>query len=229
MRRIIPIVSVLCVALSSWTAVAGAATKSAAQILELSVANMKVEGSFHYASTSSIGGKVALTLAADSALTYGTQTENLGGGIETTRLIGTKLFIFADATAYDEDFDLPKSKLANRWVEVPASNKNYGSIADAILVKSVMQQLLAIGKVKYGGTVTLNGQAAYALERDAGTSGSEVIYVSEAAPHLPIALTIHASSGGRKIVNKLVFSKWGEKFRVPTPPSFVVATQKTLP
>ncbi len=229
MRRLVLIVPILVVVLAGWPSVTGASGVTAAQILQLSVSNMKNEGSFHYTSTSSIAGKVALRLSTDSALTYGTQTQQLDGGTETTRLIGSKLYLYANATAYRVDFDVKTTTLANRWVLVPKTNKNYGNIADAILVKSVMQQLLDIGKVKLDGSVTIGGQSAIALEGDAGASGTEFIYVSSRAPYLPLGLSAEATEDGHKIVNELVFSKWGEKFQVAVPAKYVVATSTTFP
>ena len=112
---------------------------------------------------------------------------------------------------------------------MPSTNKNYGNIADAILVKSVMQQLVDIGSVKDVGTVTFDGKTALELRGDAGASGTETIYVSSTAPYLPIGLSAEATEEGHKIINELVFSKWGEKFSVKAPASYVVATKKTFP
>jgi hypothetical protein len=229
MRRFVLMVPVIALLLATSSVSAGAASKTAAQILQISVGSMKTQGSFHYDSTSSIAGKVALSLSTDSSLTYGTQTQTLDGGTETTRLIGKTLYLYANAKAYAEDFDVAKTSLANKWVLVPSTNKNYGNIADAILVKSVMQQLVDIGSVKDVGAVSFDGQTALALRGDAGASGTETIYVSATAPYLPIGLSAEATEEGHKIINELVFSKWGEKFSVKAPATYLVATKKTFP
>jgi hypothetical protein len=229
MRRFYLVLPVIAVTLATSSLGAGAATKTAAQILQISVSSMKTEGSFHYDSTSSIAGKVALSLSTDSSLTYGTQTQKLDGGTETTRLIGTTLYMYANAKAYAQDFDVAKTTLANKWVLVPSTNKNYGNIADAILVKSVMQQLLDIGSVKDVGTASFDGHTALELRGNAGASGNETIYVSTTAPYLPIGLSAEATEEGHKILNELVFSKWGEKFSVKVPSTYVVATKRTFP
>ncbi len=193
MRRLVLVVPATALLLATSSLTAGAATKTAAQILQISVGSMKTEGSFHYDSTSSIAGKVALSLSTDSSLTYGTQTQKLDGGTETTRLIGKTLYMYANAKAYAQDFDVAKTTLANKWVLVPSTNKNYGNIADAILVKSVMQQLVDIGSVKDVGTATFDGKTALELRGDAGASGTETIYVSSTAPYLPIGLSAEAT------------------------------------
>ncbi|MGC2485913.1 MAG: hypothetical protein WA359_06705 [Acidimicrobiales bacterium] len=229
MRRLVLVVPLITLVLVTSSLSAGAASKTAAQILQISVGSMKTEGSFHYDSTSSIAGKVALKLSTDSALTYGVQTQQLDGGTETTRLIGTTLYMYANAKAYAQDFDVAKTTLANKWVKVPLTNKNYGNIADAILVKSVMQQLVDIGSVRDVGTATIDGQTALELRGDAGASGTETIYVSAKAPYLPIGLSAEATEEGHKIINELVFSKWGEKFSVKVPSTYVVATKKSFP
>jgi hypothetical protein len=230
MRRLTFVVPGVLVALGSWSAGAsGASIKTPTEILQQSVRSMQSEGSFHYNSTSSIAGVVALTLSTDSALKYGDQVQNLDGGTETTRLIGEKLYMYANAKAYVEDFGVKKPTLANEWVLVPSTNKNYGNIADAILVPSVMQQLGDVGSLKEVGDVTIDGKAALALRGSAGASGTETVYVSTSAPYLPIAVVADATEDGRKITNDLVFSKWGEKFTVNTPSKYVVATKKTFP
>jgi hypothetical protein len=229
MRRLSLVLPVAALSLATWSDGAFAATPAAGQILQRSVSSMRAQGSFHYDSTSSIGGVVALKLSTDSSLTKGVQVQNLDGGTETTRLIGKKLYMFANKKAYVQDFGVKKPTLANKWVLVPPTNKNYGNIAEAILVPSVMQQLEDIGSVKDVGTVTIDGQSATALRGNAGASGTETIYVSTTAPYLPIGVSAQATQAGRKITNELVFTKWREKVRVSAPAKYVVATDKTFP
>jgi hypothetical protein len=230
MRRLTLILPATVVALASWSASASASSaKTAAEILQLSVGSMRVAGSFHYTSTSSIGGKVALSLSTDSSLKDGVQTQKLDGGTETTLLIGKKLYMKANAKAYAQDFGLKKTTLANKWVLVPTTNKNYSNIAEAILVPSVMQELVDIGSVTNAGEVTVAGQSAIALKGNAGASGIEYIYVSLKKPYLPLGVSAQVTQDGKKLTNELVFSKWGEKFKVSAPSSFVVATKKSFP
>jgi hypothetical protein len=230
MRRLTLVLPAVVVALATWSAGASASsTKTAEEILQLSVGSMRVAGSFHYTSTSSIGGKVALSLSTDSSLKDGVQIQKLDGGTETTLLIGKKLYMKANAKAYAQDFGVKKTTLANKWVLVPTTNKNYANIAEAILVPSVMQELVDIGSVTNAGDVTVGGQSAVALKGNAGASGIEYIYVSLKKPYLPLGVSAQATQDGKKLTNELVFSKWGEKFKVTAPSSYVVATRKTFP
>jgi hypothetical protein len=230
MRRLTLVLPAVVIALATWSAGASASSaKTAAEILQLSVGSMRVAGSFHYTSTSSIGGKVALSLSTDSSLKDGVQIQKLDGGTETTLLIGKKLYMKANAKAYAQDFGLKKTSLANKWVLVPTTNKNYANIAEAILVPSVMQELVDIGSVTDAGEVTIAGQSAIALKGNAGASGIEYIYVSLKKPYLPLGVSAQATEDGKKLTNELVFSKWGEKFKVNAPSSYVVATKKSFP
>ncbi len=230
MRRLTLVLPAILIALATWSASASASSaKTAAEILQLSVGSMRVAGSFHYTSTSSIGGKVALSLSTDSSLKDGVQIQKLDGGTETTLVIGKKLYMKANAKAYAQDFGLKKTTLANKWVLVPTTNKNYANIAEAILVPSVMQELVDIGSVTNAGEVTIAGQSAIALKGNAGASGIEYIYVSLKKPYLPLGVSAQATQDGKKLTNELVFSKWGEKFKVTAPSSYVVATKKTFP
>jgi hypothetical protein len=230
MRRLTLVLPAVVVALATWSAGASASSgKTAEEILQLSVGSMRVAGSFHYTSTSSIGGKVALSLSTDSSLKDGVQTQKLDGGTETTLLIGKKLYMKANAKAYAQDFGVKKSTLANKWVLIPTTNKNYSNIAEAILVPSVMQELGEIGSITDAGEVTIDGQSAFALKGNAGASGIEYIYVSLKKPYLPLGVSAQATQDGKRLTNELVFSKWGEKFKVSAPSTYVVATKKTFP
>jgi hypothetical protein len=190
---------------------------------------MHSAGSFHYESTASVGGVVAITLSTNSALTDGDQVQKLEGGVETTRLIGKTLYMNADAKAYAADFGVKKTTLANQWVLVPSTNKNYSNISSAILVPSVLQQLVDVNHLKEVGVGTLNGHTAIEIRGDAGASGTETVYVSTAAPYLPIAVAAVSTEDGEKVSDELVFSKWGEKFTVAKPAKFVTATNSTFP
>ena len=84
---------------------ASGATKSPAEVLQLSISAMHAAGSFHYDSTASVKGSVAITLSTDSSLTDGEQVQKLDGSVETTRLIGKTLYMNADAKAYAVDLE----------------------------------------------------------------------------------------------------------------------------
>ena len=142
--------------------------------------SMMTEGSFHYNSTASIAGKVALSLSTDSSLTYGNQTQKLDGGTETTRLIGKNLYMYADAKAYAQDFGRRKDHLGQRVGPGALDEQELRQhFVDAILVKSVMQQLVDIGSAKGSGhRPPLTARPRLELRGDAGASGTETIYVS---------------------------------------------------
>jgi hypothetical protein len=217
------------VASSLLAGAASGATKTPAEILQLSVSAMHTEGSFHYDSTASFGGRVEITLATNSSLTEGDQIQILDGGIETTRLFGKTLYLYANAKAYAADFGVKKTTIADEWVRVPSTNKNYANISSAILVPSVMQQLVDVDHLKEIGAARVNGQSAIEIRGDAGASGTETFYVSTTAPYLPIAVEARSTEDGEKVSDELVFSRWGEKFTVPKPSTYVVATNATFP
>ena len=232
MRRISAVFAAAALLFGSFvvaSAASGASSKSPLEVLRLSVSAMHTEGSFHYMSTSTIAGSVVVSVSTNSSLTTGDEVQKLAGSVESTRLIGKSLYIDADAKAYADLFGVKKTTLADKWVLVPTSNKNYANLSSAILVPSVMQQLVDIGDLKEVGTGTVNSQAVVELRGNAGASGDETIYVSTAAPFLPVAVSSVVSEDGEKMTNELVFSKWGEKFAVAKPSSYVVATKTTLP
>jgi hypothetical protein len=208
--------------------------KTPAQILALATSAMKSAGSVHYVSADSYGGVVQITLSTDSSLTEGVQTQKLGGGTETSRLFGTKLFIFGDATSYAQDFGVKNSKLANEWVLVPITNKNYANIAVGILLSSVLQQVKGVSTLKNLGVFKIDGQETVGIKGALGPSaggsgGSQTLYVSTTAPYRPVALTDSGVVSGQKVSSQVLFSKWGEKIVVVKPTKFVTATSVTFP
>jgi hypothetical protein len=230
MRRLssLSFVAVL-VASSLFAVAASGTTKSAAKILQLSISAMHAEGSFHYDSTASFAGHVAITLSTNSSLKKGDQIQILDGGVETTRLIGKTLYMYANAKAYASDFGVKKTTLADEWVLVPSTNKNYANISSAILVPSVLQQLVDVDDLKEIGVGKVNGTTALEIRGNAGASGTETFYVSTTSPYLPIAVEAKTTEDGEKVSDELVFSKWGEKFTVAKPPTYVVATNASFP
>jgi len=131
--------------------------KTPARILELAATAMKSSGSVHYVSSDSYGGVVQITLSTDSSLTKGVQTQKLGGGTETSRFLRSALYVFGDKTSYAQDFGVKNTKLANEWVLVPTSNKNYANIAVGILLTSVLQQVKGVSAPKDLGVFKIDG------------------------------------------------------------------------
>ncbi len=209
-------------------------SKSPAQILALATSAMKNAGSVHYVSTDSYAGVVQITLSTDSASSVGQQTQKLGGGTETSRLLGETLYIFGDKTSYAQDFGVKNTKLANEWVLVPATNKNYANIAVGILFPSVLQQVVGVSTLKDAGLYKINGKEAVAIKgsltsSSGGSSGTQTLYVSTTAPYRPLALSDSGVVSGQKVSSDLLFSKWGEKVAVAKPAKFVTATSATFP
>jgi hypothetical protein len=208
--------------------------KTPAQILALATSAMKSAGSFHYVSTDAYAGVVQITLSTDSSLTEGVQTQKLGGGTETSRLLGKTLYIFGDKTSYAQDFGVKNTKLANEWVLVPFTNKNYANIAIGILLPSLLQQIMGVSALKDAGVFKINGQEAVAIRgtlasSSGGSGGSQTLYVSTTAPYRPVALTDSGVVSGQKVSSNVLFSKWGEKVTIAKPAKFVTATSVTFP
>jgi hypothetical protein len=208
--------------------------KTAKEILAITANAMLKAKSVHYDQTGSIGGSLVVTLSTDSASTKGTQTQTLDGAKETTRVVGGSLFINATKKAYSDDWGVKNSTLANRWVLVPKSNKNYASISAAILLSSLTSEFLDLSNVKIAGHATVNGAKAVTLtatvkDGASGINGSETLYVATKSPYRPIGLVVTGTDDGDKIVSEVKFSKWGEKVTVKRPTNYVTATAKTLP
>jgi hypothetical protein len=220
------------------SAQAGAATnpfgsKSPAQILARTSAAMTKAGSVHLVNRSSLGGTVPFTLTTDSSTSKGAQTEAFGGGVEKVRLIGTTLFIYADATAFSLDFNVSNSSLANQWVRVPSSNANYSNISDAVLLPSLIENTVRMKSLKDLGLKKFQGQEAVAIkgsppDTTPGTSETQTVYISTAAPYLPIGLKTAFLEGVNGSGTSL-FSKWGEKVNVASPSPYVIATTSNFP
>jgi hypothetical protein len=208
--------------------------KSPAQILAVATTAMKNAGSVHSVSANSYAGIVQITLSTDSAMTEGLQTQKLGGGTETSRLLGKTLFIYGDKTSYLQDFGVKNTKLANERVLGPSTNKNYTNISYGILLPLLLQQVEGVGALKDLGLYKINGQEAVAIKGSiqsgpGSSSGTQTLYVSTTAPYRPIALTDAGVVSGQKVSSDVLFSNWGEKVAVSKPTKFVTATLQAFP
>ena len=221
------------------TGLSGAASapitsKSPTQILAISMAAMRQAGSFHYLLTKSTPGLAPVSLSTDCAVAYGKQTQSLGRLRDTISLIGTGLYVYANETAWKENFGVKHPTLSDEWVSVPQSNKNYVGVAIDILLPSVVRQIDRVRGLKDIGEFRVNGQLTVALRGAVTASpaefpGTQTLYVSTSAPYLPILVTETGSTQGEKFTNQTIFSKWGEHFVVNRPSHYVVATDKTFP
>ena len=229
---------VLSAGLSTVATDAGATTnplahKSAAEIVALSSAAMQKAGSVHVVNKSVLNGAATLQQTTDSARTVGVQTQLFGGGDATIRLIGTTLYLNANTTAYNQDFNIANPSLAGKWVRVPASNPNYKNISSAVLLASLVQNVFQMNFLRDLGPRTFHGVATVALKgsppnNTPGTSQTQTVYVSTTAPYLPVGIATTFLEGVNG-TGTILFSRWGETVQVKAPAGFVVATPKNFP
>lgn len=239
MRRLTPLLALTVAAVTFGAASpAGATTnpfgsKSPAQILALTSAAMARAGSVHVANETLLSGTARFILTADSATTIGTQHQQFGGGTEEVRLIGSTLFLRADTTAFSLNFNISNSTLANEWVRVPSGNANYATISSAILMPSLIRSTVQMTSLQDLGVKVFHGRQTVAVKGSPpnttpGTSVTQTVYVSTAAPYLPVGLTTVFLEGVNGAGTSL-FSRWGEKVTVASPSHYVTATSRNFP
>jgi hypothetical protein len=149
--------------------------------------------------------------AAESSLT-------LGGHEIELRRIGTKIYQMAGQASLEANglSHHDAALLANRWLEVPASDKsNYSSLNSILNLKELMKQLpppVSSGSITNSTRSTLRGLPVYAIS---GTFSGEkgIFYI--AAKGTPYLIRVVQPNGSNR--GTLDFSNYGTPVNVQAP------------
>ncbi len=117
---------------------------------------------------------------------------------------GTKVYVKADKSFWTAQADAATASLVgNRWVSMGAEGGGFGELADFdSLIGGILEPE---GKVTKGGTSTIDGQKAIALETSEGK-----LWVATTGD--PVPLRIDSVEGG-----SINFKEWGKSFSVKAP------------
>jgi hypothetical protein len=199
----------------------GLSGKAASQVLAVTLAAARSEGSVHVAATGP-------SETYDIGLNEGTQT--ISGGTEgnaTLVVVPDRAYVKGDAAFLENDLGLSSSVAslyAGKWISFDPTDPDYQAVIDGDTVGSTLSESTPQGQLTLSSARTFEGQNVVevsgglgeALTKQ-GVTGSDVLYVSTSAPYLPVAFIQSTSLNGQSNTLKLTFSSWGEKVSVRAP------------
>jgi hypothetical protein len=215
---------------SSSTSSNGLSGKSPAQVLAMAKAAALAKGSMRWVEDVKIGGGIEhFVYVTDAGVTQGKQiiTGSIGSGTEL--LVSAQMaYAKGDATFLAYNLQVPQdeaTKYAGRWIAVPSSSSEYAGLAAGLTASPLPPRLAPSAPLRFTKPTTIDGKSVVGVsgafdtpEREAGWSGTQVLYISTAAPYLPVELTQHGTmSNGVTITDANHTSRYGESVVVRAP------------
>ena len=205
------------------------AGKTPAAILTLTARAADAQSGVHY-QLEAVQGSEEETVTGDAGQDEGEQQRTVGSSQVQVELVGGTAYFAANAAGLEQTFGVPTSsapQYAGTWVSVSSSDSLYRSLADSVVLATVVGQILPTGALDLLGSTTAERQPVVAVrgglpgEVQPGVTGSAILYVDTRRPDLPVAFSGRASNGTQHVVDSGVFDGWGERLELSAPASAV--------
>ncbi|MGH8997021.1 MAG: hypothetical protein ACRDYB_13515 [Acidimicrobiales bacterium] len=195
--------------------------KSASQILAISLAAARSQGSVHITQTGRFGGPSKSTML-DQSLTKGRELDTGGAGKGEILVIGGVAYV-KGTTSYLTNMgfsQLDAAKGAGKWISFRKGQPGYGGVADDETLDQTLVDAVPDQPLTTPLATTLHGQPVFEITGIAnrGASGQVTFYVSANAPYLPVEVVDNlAIPSGPPINFTMRLSKWHEAVSVSAP------------
>ena len=204
----------------------GLSGKTANQVLATTVAAAMAKGSVHLTTTNSKGATGGGTY--DIGLSQGQQTVYDGGqGNAEILVLPGHAYVKGDGPFLQNSFGLSASsasQYAGKWISFVPSDPGYQQIVAGDTLSSALIESTPTGTLTLTPARTLDGRAVVGLSgglpRDdlqSGAKGTQVLYVSKAAPYLPVEVVTSGSLDGQSGTTTVTYSLWGESLSIAAP------------
>lgn len=204
----------------------GLSGKTPNQVLATTVAAATAKGSVHLATTNSNGATGGGTY--DIRASEGRQTVYDGGqGSADLLVLPGSAYVKGDEPFLENSFGLSASsasQYAGKWISFAPSDPGYQQIVAGDTLASALTESTPTGSLTLTPTRTIDAQSVVGLSgglpRDdlqGGAKGSQVLYVSTAAPYLPVEVVTKGSLDGQSGTTTVTFSRWGETISIAAP------------
>jgi hypothetical protein len=205
------------------------AGKTPAQVLAMAKAAALGKGSMHWVEHVKLGSSGTVQLVTDAGMTHGRQAVTGSGGTATFLVVSPHMaYVKGDATSLAAYLQMPRpeaAKYAGRWIAVPSSSPAYAGAALGLTVSPLLPRVAPSAPLRFTKPTTIDGKSVVGVsgsfdtpEAAAGWAGTQVLYISTAAPYLPIELTQHGTAGNRQpLTDASHMSGYGEPVVVTAP------------
>ena len=201
------------------------AGKSGSQVLAVTMAAAKRQGSVHLAESDKPTGSGTYDVGSNS----GRQTIADGSEGNATLLVLPGIaYLNGDAAFLENEVGLSVSNAslyAERWISFVPSDTSYDyqQLVSGDTLSSALSESTPSGRLTLTSERTVDGQRVVGVSgglgplSEGGAKGSEVLYVSTVAPYLPVELVVSATYEGNSGSSTLTFSDWDEPISVAAP------------
>ncbi len=212
---------------SSGTSSNGLSGKTPAQVVAIVEAAATAKGSMHWVAKNCV---LIGTCVTDVASGTGKQT------VTTTRdgnaifvVLPNMAYVQADATWLHEVMSFtPKSAsiYAGQWISDPSTDvTNYENLSQGVTLQSTLDNVVPTGTpatpLAFTKASTFDGKSVVgvsgAIPSGTGPAGTEVMYVSTAAPYLPVGEVTHITINAKSGEETVRYSDWGKRISVTAP------------
>jgi hypothetical protein len=106
---------------------------------------------------------------------------------------------------------------------VPPSSPGYGNLVAGVNDSSVMTGVTPSAPLRFTRPATIDGKNVVGISGGLGpyatrSVGTQVLYISTAAPYLPVACVLHGTqSNGKPLTSSIHMSNYGESVVVTEP------------
>jgi hypothetical protein len=212
---------------SSSTSSNGLSGKTPAQVVAVVQAAATAKGSMHWVAENCV---LIGTCVTDVASGTGRQTiSTTSGGNATFVVLPNMAYLQADATWLTQQMSFtPKSAsiYAGKWMSDPSTDvTNYQNWSLGVTFQSTLENLLPTGTpatpLAFAKASTFDGKSVIgvsgAIPSGTGPTGSEVLYISTAAPYLPVGEVTHITINAKSGAETVRYSDWGKPISVKAP------------
>lgn len=207
------------------------ATESGHQIMSAALADALTMSSCTSTTATKISGQ-SYSSITNSAKTTGQQTLVIGNAWTVVRVVDGVVYIKENVTAMQEQFGVSDLKAVNHWIAIPRTNSNFARFNTYILLPSMLGEVTPSGALKTTATTTVNHRLVVGVTGKPNihlglASGTETVYVSVTAPHVPVEMVASDVVQGQRETFVINYSNWGTNFRIvkPSPTTPISATK----
>jgi len=209
----------------------GFSGKSTSGMLTLATSVANARGSVHIVATESTGGMTGESVY-DIARDHGKQIVSGGSqGNSTILIVSGVAYLQGDANFLQNSLGLSASSAstyAGRWIAFRSSDTGYRQVVRGDTLPSALTEATPTGSLTLTKATTADGVRVVGISgglpaqaTQAGATGSQVLYVSETSPHLPVEVVVHESQDAQSGTSIVAFSNWGEVVSVAAPSSSI--------
>jgi hypothetical protein len=203
------------------------AGKTPAQVLAMATAAALAKGSVHVVDDDNIGGVGTMHWVTDAGTPQGKQIG--AGSIGNCTILVTSAqvaYVRGNATCLENTLQVrphEATTYAGQWIAVPSSSSEYAGLVTGVTDSSMMTGVTPSAPLRFTKPTTIDGKSVMGISGGlgpyaTGSVGTQVLYISTAAPYLPVAFVLHGTqSNGKPLTSSSHMSNYGESVVVTEP------------